>query len=168
MQTTMSKGLVIAALQMALQSRHPAKGLLHHSDQGSQYASQEYQQLLHKAGMIPSMSRKGNCYDKAPMESFFASLKRELIYYRRYYCRSQAKQDIFQYIETCGAARRYNCKRRHSSLGYLSPEAFEKPGNRCQVLLNSLSVKVGKPIAYSCLPFLTLYRPFPHTVLVMD
>jgi transposase InsO family protein len=121
MQAGLSRKLVIAALQMAVQTRHPPDGLLHHSDRGSQYASQDYQHLLDRAGMICSMSRKGNCYDNAPTESFFATLKRELIHHQRYQSRIEAKEDIFQYIEVW-----YNRKRRHSSLGYLSPEEFEK------------------------------------------
>ncbi|QHT66941.1 IS3 family transposase [Rhodocytophaga rosea] len=121
MQANLSRKLVIGALQMATQTRHPPDGLLHHSDRGSQYASQDYQQLLDRAGMVCSMSRKGNCYDNAPTESFFATLKRELIHHRRYQSRIEAKEDIFQYIEVW-----YNRKRRHSSLGYLSPEEYEK------------------------------------------
>lgn len=121
MRSSLNRALVIDALVMAIKARHPPKGLLHHSDRGSQYASQEYRQLLNQTGMIASMSRKGNCYDNAPTESFFASLKRELVYHRRYQSRAQAKQDIFQYIEIW-----YNRKRRHSTLGYVSPEEFEK------------------------------------------
>jgi transposase InsO family protein len=121
MQPTLAKELVIAALQMALHMRQPADGLLHHSDRGSQYASNEYQQLLLKDGCQPSMSRKGNCYDNAAMESFFATLKKELVYHQSYQTHKEAKRDIFYYIEVW-----YNRKRRHSSLGYLSPEEYEQ------------------------------------------
>jgi transposase InsO family protein len=121
MQASLSRDLVIKALQMAVQTRHPPDGLLHHSDPGSPYASQDYQSLLDEAGMICSMSRKGNCYDNAPTESFFSTLKRELIHHQQYQSRAEAKQDIFQYIEVW-----YNRKRKHSSIEYLSPEEFEK------------------------------------------
>ncbi len=117
----MATCLVSSALQMALLHRKPAKGLLHHSDRGSQYASNEYQYLLEKAGGDCSMSRKGNCYDNAVVESFFASLKRERVYQRNYRSRMEAQQDIFQYIEVW-----YNRKRRHSNLGYRSPEQYEQ------------------------------------------
>lgn len=120
MKPTIATGLVSSALQMALLQRKPTKGLLHHSDRGSQYASNEYQQLLNLACLVCSMSRKGNCYDNAVVESFFATLKRERVYQRRYLTRAQAQQDIFQYIEIW-----YNRKRRHSTLGYMSPEQYE-------------------------------------------
>lgn len=120
MDSHMERGLVMAALTMALQARQPPKGVLHHSDRGSQYASNDYQQLLTDHGIIGSMSRKGNCYDNAVMESFFATLKQELVYRRQYESRQQAKQDIFEYIQVW-----YNRKRRHSALRYVSPEIFE-------------------------------------------
>ncbi|WP_224996993.1 IS3 family transposase [Cesiribacter sp. SM1] len=113
MDVTMEKGLVMTALTMALKARQPQKGLLHHSDRGSQYASTDYQKLLLDQQITCSMSRKGNCYDNAAMESFFATLKQELVYHRQYENRQQAKQDIFEYIEVW-----YNRKRRHSSIGY--------------------------------------------------
>jgi putative transposase len=119
MNASMERGLVIAALRMALQARKPPTGLLHHSDRG-QYASNDYQQVLTEHGISCSMSRKGNCYDNAVMESFFATLKQELIYRRQYRSRKDTKQDIFEYIQVW-----YNRKRRHSSLEYLSPEQFE-------------------------------------------
>jgi transposase InsO family protein len=106
---------------MALQQRKPAKGLLHHSDRGSQYASNDYQHLLEKAGGQCSMSRKGNCYDNAVVESFFATFKRERVYQGNYRTRLEAQQDIFHYIEVW-----YNRKRRHSTLGYRSPEQYEQ------------------------------------------
>lgn len=120
MDANMERWLVINALKMALQSRHPPKGLLHHSDRGSQYASNDYQQVLSDNNICCSMSRKGNCYDNAVMESFFATLKQELVYHHLYQDRKEAKQEIFEYIQVW-----YNRKRSHSSLGYLSPEEFE-------------------------------------------
>lgn len=123
MDANMERGLVMRALQMALLTRRPQKGLLHHSDRGSQYASNDYQKLLSDNWMDCSMIRKGNCYDNAVMESFFATLKQELVYQRHYQTRKEAKQDIFEYIQVW-----YNCKRRHSSLGYQSPEQFENKG----------------------------------------
>lgn len=108
------------ALQMALQRRHPKPGLLHHSDRGSQYAATVYQQQLRAAGMIGSMSRRGNCWDNACVESFFGTLKRELIYHRQYQSREEARQEIFEYLEVF-----YNRQRRHSTLGYQSPAEFE-------------------------------------------
>lgn len=112
--------LVEDALQMALARRCPQTGLLHHSDRGSQYASHDYQKLLAKEDIQVSMSRSGNCYDNAMMESFFATLKSECVVYR-YTTRDDARSAIFDYIE-----RWYNRRRRHSSLGYLSPVVFEQ------------------------------------------
>ena len=108
------------ALTMALANRTPRAGLLHHSDRGSQYAATSYQQVLTTHGMIPSMSRKGNCWDNACVESFFGTLKRELVYHRHYATREDATQDIFEYIEVF-----YNRTRRHSTLGYDSPAEYE-------------------------------------------
>ena len=105
---------------MACGRRLPGVGLLHHSDRGSQYASLEYQQQLARAGAQCSMSRRGDCYDNAAVESFFGTLKTELIYDRRYATRAQARLDIFEYIEVF-----YNRERRHSALGYLSPADYE-------------------------------------------
>jgi putative transposase len=107
-------------MRMALRGRRPASRLLHHSDRGSQYASGDYQALLASYGIRCSMSRKGNCWDNAPVESFFSTLKRERVHHGRYGTRAEARQDVFQYIETW-----YNRKRRHSSLGYLSPCEYE-------------------------------------------
>lgn len=120
MAETMQRALVIEALEMALGRRQVEAGLLHHSDRGSQYASGAFQRLLAEAGMACSMSRRGNCWDNAPVESFFATLKRELVHRRRYRSRAEARSDIFAYIETW-----YNRRRLHSSLGYLSPVAYE-------------------------------------------
>ena len=111
--------LVTDALQMALGRAAPQKGLLHHSDRGVQYACLEYQELLASRGIVCSMSRTGNCYDNAVMESFWATLKVEEVYRQEYATHAAAKAAIFEYIEVF-----YNRKRRHSALGYLSPEAF--------------------------------------------
>ena len=108
------------ALTMALANRTPTAGLLHHSDRGSQYAATSYQRLLGEHGITTSMSRKGNCWDNACVESFFGTLKRELVYHRHYATREDATQDIFEYIEVF-----YNRKRRHSTLGYDSPAEYE-------------------------------------------
>ena len=108
------------ALLMALTARQPRAGLLYHSDRGSQYAATRYQHLLTTHGITPSMSRTGNCWDNACVESFFGTLKRELVYHRHYATRDEATQDIFEYIEVF-----YNRKRRHSTLGYDTPAEFE-------------------------------------------
>ena len=108
------------ALTMALVTRRPEAGLLHHSDRGSQYAASRYQQLLDAQGLVPSMSRKGNCWDNACVESFFGTLKRELVHHRHYATRDDATRDIFEYIEVF-----YNRQRRHSTLGYHSPAEYE-------------------------------------------
>ena len=108
------------ALTMALTHRHPTAGLLHHSDRGSQYAATRYQRLLSEHGITSSMSRTSNCWDNACVESFFGTLKRELVYHRHYATRDEATQDIFEYIEVF-----YNRLRRHSTLGYDSPVEFE-------------------------------------------
>ena len=121
MGTTLERSLVLSALSMAIANRHPPAGLLCHSDRGSQYASLDYQKALTDAGIECSMSRKGNCWDNAPTESFFATLKRECVYRHRFATRQEARTAVFQYIEVW-----YNRKRRHSALGYLSPEAFER------------------------------------------
>lgn len=120
MQATMERSLVLSALEMALARRKPEGELMHHSDRGSQYASGDYQRILEKMGITCSMSRKGNCWDNAPVESFFATLKTERVHHQRYRTRDEARADIFDYIE-----RWYNRKRLHSSLGYLSPCAYE-------------------------------------------
>jgi transposase InsO family protein len=108
------------ALQMALAGRRPRAGLLHHSDRGVQYACEAYRSLLAAHGLVCSMSRRGNCYDNAVAESFFGTLKSELVNRLRYRTREQARASVFEWIECW-----YNRRRRHSSLGYLSPEAFE-------------------------------------------
>ena len=112
--------LVADALRMALARRGPTPGLLHHSDRGVQYACDDYQHLLESHGMQVSMSGRGNCWDNAAMESFWSTLKNELVNHERYPTREQARRSIFEYIEVF-----YNRKRLHSSIGYQSPEAFE-------------------------------------------
>jgi putative transposase len=120
MSERLERGVALDALQMALSDRQPPQGLLHHSDRGSQYASHEYQQLLAAHGVLSSMSRKGNCWDNAVAESFFATLKLELVYQSRWRTRTQARSEVFEYIELF-----YNRQRRHSALGYLCPNEFE-------------------------------------------
>jgi putative transposase len=113
--------LVVDALAMAVQRRLPGEGLLAHSDRGSQYASEHYQRLLAKHGITCSMSRRADCWDNAPMESFFASLKKELVHDADFVTRAEARAAIFEYIEVF-----YNGQRRHSSLGYVSPVEYEQ------------------------------------------
>ena len=120
MDKRMTRQLCSDALTMAVLNRKPPEGLLHHSDRGSQYASYEYQKLLENCGMRCSMSRKGDCLDNAPMESFFGTLKTESIHRMDFATRRQARQEIFDYIEVF-----YNRKRRHSALGYMTPAEFE-------------------------------------------
>jgi putative transposase len=112
--------LCLDALEMAVQGRKPSGGLVHHSDRGVQYACGEYRQKLAELGFERSMSRRGDCYDNAAMESFFKTLKTELVYHRKFATRAEAMSSIFEYIEVF-----YNRKRRHSSLGYMSPEEYE-------------------------------------------
>jgi putative transposase len=116
----MKAELCLDALGMALERRRPAAGLLHHSDRGVQYACDAYQSLLGREGIACSMSRTGDCYDNAAIESFFSTLKRELVYQEHYWTREQAKRSLFEYVEVF-----YNRQRRHSSLGYRSPVEFE-------------------------------------------
>ena len=120
MKPEMTAQLVTDALMMALWRRGRPKELLHHSDQGSQYTSDQFQRLMADQGVACSMSRSGNVWDNAAMESFFSSLKIERTARKTYRTRDEAKADVFDYIE-----RFYNAKRRHSRLGYLSPVAFE-------------------------------------------
>jgi transposase InsO family protein len=120
MEPHMRVELVTKALTMAIGRCSPKAGLLHHSDRGIQYASDDYQHLLSVHQMIPSMSGKGNCWDNAVMESFWSTLKTELVHHEHYATREEAKASIFEYIEVF-----YNRKRLHSALGYRSPEAFE-------------------------------------------
>ncbi len=121
MRDTMEVELALSALRMARAARHPAAGLIHHSDRGSQYAAGEYRAELTAHGMIASMSGKGDCYDNAVAESFFATLEFELIMQNDWHTKDDARHAIFRYIETW-----YNRKRRHSTLGYISPAAYEE------------------------------------------
>lgn len=120
MAERMTKNLVIQSFLKALATKGPTTGLIHHSDRGSQYCAGEYASLLNRYGMRASMSRKGNCYDNAVAESFFHTLKVELIYTRSYATRVEAKNDIFEYIEIF-----YNRQRKHSAIKYFSPVDFE-------------------------------------------
>jgi putative transposase len=115
----MTADIVTDALSMAWFRRRPEPGLVHHSDRGSQYASAVFQALLGEYGMTCSMSRKGNCWDNAPTESFFNSLKNERVHGRRYRTREEARADMFEYIEVF-----FNRRRRHSTLGFKSPMQF--------------------------------------------
>ena len=121
MDKSLATDLTCQALRMALAGRQPRAGLLHHSDRGSQYASQAYQSLLQARGIQVSMSRSGNCYDNAAMESLYGTIKTELIHHQNYRTRQEAKSAIFAYIETF-----YNRRRRHSTLDYQSPDQFEQ------------------------------------------
>jgi putative transposase len=112
--------LPLAALRMAIQARRPDANLMHHSDRGVQYASTDYRKLMQAAGFQASMSRKADCYDNAPMESFFHTLKTELVHHRRYATPAEAKRDIFAFIEGF-----YNRTRLHSAIGYMSPVEME-------------------------------------------
>jgi putative transposase len=124
MDAAMTSRLVVDALDMAVRRRAPEEGLLAHSDRGSQYASEHYQRLLGKHGITCSMSGVAQCWDNAPVESFFASLKKELVHHETYTGREEAKASIFDYIEVF-----YKRARRHSSLGFLPPEEFERSHN---------------------------------------
>ena len=115
-----TEGTVAEALAMALKQRRPEAGLLHHSDRGVQYACEAYRAMLAEHGIMCSMSRCGNCYDNAVAESFFGTLKTELVHRERYATRSEAQSSVFEWIECW-----YNRRRRHSSLDYVSPETFE-------------------------------------------
>lgn len=121
MQARLTEAVALAALRMALGQRRPGGGLVHHSDRGSQYASRAYQAELARQGIQPSMSRRGNVWDNAVVESFFATVKTELVHQRHYRSRREAQADLFAYLELW-----YNRRRRHSALGYLSPAAFER------------------------------------------
>ena len=120
MDSCIDRSLALDALSMALKTRRPEPGLLHHSDRGVQYASTDYQDQLRKHGMICSMSRKGDCWDNAVAESFFSTLKAELVHRTDYVSRNQAHASVFEYIEAF-----YNGRRRHSALGYVSPVEHE-------------------------------------------
>jgi putative transposase len=130
MSERMSVDLTLNALNQAVTHREPREGLIHHSDKGSQYTSEAFQQQLALYCMIVSMSGTGNCFDNAAMESFFHTLKTEHIYFENYATREQAKKSIFEYVEVF-----YNRKRLHSTLGYCSPSQFEQRWNQQQVSL---------------------------------
>ena len=116
-----TESLTLNALHMALRNRAPDRGLIHHSDRGTQYTSGDFQKVLDARGIVCSMSRRGNCWDNAVAESFFATLKLDLVFRRTFRTRREARQAIFNYIEVF-----YNRQRRHSYLGYLSPAEFEE------------------------------------------
>ena len=124
MSERITRELVMDALKMAIWQRKPGRGLLHHSDRGVQYASNDYQALLTIHGFVCSMSRKGDCWDNAVAESFFHTLKTELVHHQDYETRREAKQEIFEFMEVF-----YNRRRLHSSLGYKSPAEFERIAN---------------------------------------
>ena len=128
MDKSMSKEFVINALKMAYYRQKPGKGLIHHSDRGVQYASSDYQKPLKQYNMIGSMSRKGNCYDNACIESFHGILKPELVYQTRYKTRCEARRSLFEYIEFF-----YHSKRIHSTLDYHTPNEYEKMFGRQSV-----------------------------------
>mgnify|MGYP002381944178 CR=1 FL=1 len=121
MSETMTSRLVVEALKAATQTRQCAEVLWVHSDRGSQYASEHYQELLTAEELVCSMSRRGNCYDNSPMESFWATLKKEVVHDTHYQTRVEARASLFEYIEVF-----YNRQRRHSALGYVSPAEFEE------------------------------------------
>lgn len=125
MDETMESRLVVDALEMAVKRRRPKAGLVSHSDRGSQYASDHYQRVLSSSGLVCSMSGVGQCWDNAPVESFFGSMKRELVGKESFVSRDHARAEIFEYLEVF-----YNRVRRHSSLGFLSPEEFERTYNQ--------------------------------------
>jgi transposase InsO family protein len=120
MSSTLHAAVAVDALSMAIDQRQPAHGLIHHSDRGVQYACSEFRAALHASGLVASMSRKGNCYDNAAKESFFHTLKTELVNHEHYRTREEARASVFDYIEVF-----YNRQRIHSTLGYLSPSDFE-------------------------------------------
>ena len=119
-ESNRERGLAMRALRQALLTRRPVSGLLHHSDRGVQYASLDYQLMLENAAASMSMSRRGDCWDNAPVESFFATLKRELVEGRTFNTHAEARTALFEYIEVW-----YNRRRMHSALGYLSPVEYE-------------------------------------------
>jgi putative transposase len=120
MSATPDKQVAVSALQMAIARRQPAPGVIHHTDQGALYTSGAYQQLMAQTGLVASMSRKGNCYDNAVVESFFSTLKNELVHDRDYHTREEARAEVFEFIEVF-----YNRQRLHQTLGYVSPVQFE-------------------------------------------
>ena len=126
--TRLTASLALDALDVACTRKQPAGGLVHHSDRGSQYACGYYQHPLRLYGMRASMSRKGSCYDNAPMESFFATFKTELVYQQHFATRDEARRAIFEYIEVF-----YNRQRRHASIGNVAPAEFERRYHAAQL-----------------------------------
>ncbi len=126
---TLDRSLVIVAFQRAAQQRKLQPGLIFHSDRGVQYACGDFRELLARHGVTQSMSGKGNCYDNAPSESFFGTLKTEMVYFEHFRTRAEAKSALFDYIEVF-----YNRQRRHSAIGYLSPAEFERRWRANQVI----------------------------------
>ena len=120
MSDSLKSQIAIDALEMAIAARNPTAGLIHHSDRGVQYACSEYQKIMRRVGMRPSMSRKGDCWDNSVAESFFSTLKKELVWRTKFESREQARREIFEFIEVF-----YNRQRMHSYLDYLSPVEFE-------------------------------------------
>ena len=120
MSATPDKQVAVRALRMAVERRQPPPGLIHHTDQGALYTSVAYQRLVEQTGLVASMSRKGNCYDNAVVESFFSTLKNELVHERDYHTRDDARAEVFEFIEVF-----YNRQRLHQTLGYVSPVQFE-------------------------------------------
>jgi putative transposase len=133
MQSTLARELVLDAILMAVWRRKPERGLLIHSDQGPQYGSDDWHRFCRAHGLKPSMSRRGNCWDNAVAESFFSSLKKERIRRKIYRTKEEAKADIFDYIEMF-----YNPRRRHSHIGGVSPEVFERTSNKDLVVSTKL------------------------------
>ncbi|MFW3345288.1 IS3 family transposase, partial [Aliarcobacter butzleri] len=129
MSHSLHTNLVNDALLMAIQRRNPKKGLIYHTDRGSQYASYEHKSILEQYGIIQSMSKKGDCWDNAVAESFFHSLKTELIHHENFLTRKQANEKIFEYIEIF-----YNRQRLHSSNNYMSPSEFEEKMLRLEMV----------------------------------
>ena len=121
MRDTLKTEIALEALNMAMERQRPAPGLIHHSDRGIQYAAGVYRSALAKSGLLPSMSRKGNCLDNAPMESFFHTMKTERVHHRKYATRDEARRDLFAYIEGFD-----NSRRLHSAIGYISPAELER------------------------------------------
>ncbi|MEN6415831.1 MAG: IS3 family transposase [Armatimonadota bacterium] len=121
MSKTLKATIAVDALKMAIAARRPSPGLIHHSDRGVQYACGKYQDVIKQAKMLPSMSRKGDCWDNSVAESFFSTLKKELVYHTRFETRDQARREIFEFVECF-----YNRRRMHSYLGYMSPHDFEE------------------------------------------
>lgn len=118
---SLARALAVEALTRAVRDRRPKPGLVHHSDQGTQYTSTEYRDLLRRHGLVCSMSRRGKCLDNAPAESFFGTLKTEVVHGRRFETQAEARSTLFAYLESF-----YNTRRRHSALGYLTPEEYER------------------------------------------